>query len=83
MGEEWQVMSSIEMLDPVLKALEEAKIAVKSGAPAYVPKNKKQVEGRDAENCLNLFDVLDDHDDVQNVYADFDVSDEEMARIAG
>ena len=32
--------------------------------------------------ALNLVDALDDHDDVQNVYADFDISDEELARIA-
>ncbi len=70
-------------LDPVLKALEDAKIAVKESSLGYVPKNKKPVSGRDAEVCLNLADALDDHDDVQNVFADFDVSDEEMARIAG
>jgi len=82
-GEEWQVVSSIDVLDTVVKALDDAKIAVKSSGPAYLPKTKKAVTGRDAELCLNLFDVLDDHDDVQNVYADFDVSDEELARIAG
>ncbi len=82
-GEEWQVVSGMDMLDTVVKALEDAKIAVKSSGPAYIPKNKKPVSGRDAELCLNLFDTLDDHDDTQNVYADFDVSDEEMARIAG
>jgi len=82
-GEEWQVTCGIELIDAVTTALEDAKIAVKSSGPAFMPKNKKQVEGRDAELCLNLFDTLDDHDDVQNVYADFDVSEEEMARIAG
>ena len=83
MGDEWQVLSSISVLDPVIKALEDAKIAVKSSQAGYVPKNKKNVTGRDAEVCLNLAEALDDHDDVQNVYADFDVSDEEMERIAG
>ncbi|UQA61895.1 YebC/PmpR family DNA-binding transcriptional regulator [Polyangium aurulentum] len=82
-GEEWQITCPIPSLDPVGKALEEAKIAVKSSGPAFVPKNKKQVAERDAELCLQLFDALDDHDDIQNVYADFDVSDEELARIAG
>jgi len=42
-----------------------------------------QVEGRDAEHVLRLVELLDDHDDVQNVFANFDVSEEEMARIAG
>jgi YebC/PmpR family DNA-binding regulatory protein len=81
MGEDWQVITPIPALDPVLKALEEAKIAVKSGNAGYVPKNKKIVLGRDAEVCLNLAETLDDHDDVQNVYSDFDIPDEEIAKL--
>jgi YebC/PmpR family DNA-binding regulatory protein len=79
--EDWQVLSSQAALDPVLKALEDAKIAVKNSTLGFVPKNKKQVTGRDAEVCLNLLDALDDHDDVQNVYADFDISEEELAKL--
>lgn len=82
-GEEWQILTPTAALDPVLKALETAKIATKSGNPGYVPKNKKTVTGRDAELCLNLADALDDHDDVQNVFADFDVPEEELATLAG
>jgi YebC/PmpR family DNA-binding regulatory protein len=81
--EEWQVLSSVSALEGVLKALEEAKISVKSSSTGYIPKNKKPVSGRDAEVCLNLVDTLDDHDDVQNVYADFDISEDEMAKLAG
>jgi YebC/PmpR family DNA-binding regulatory protein len=83
MDEEWQVLAAPAALDPVLKALEEAKIEVKSSTTGYVPKNKKAVTGRDAEVCLNLLDSLDDHDDVQSVYADFDISEEELSKIAG
>ena len=82
-GEAWSVVTPAEALDSVLKALEAAGIAVKSSSVAYLPKNKKTVVGRDAEVCLNLAEALDDHDDVQNVYTDVDISDEEMARIAG
>ncbi|HZF52110.1 MAG TPA: YebC/PmpR family DNA-binding transcriptional regulator [Polyangiaceae bacterium] len=82
-GEEWQVLCDVSVLDPVSKVLEEAKIQVKSSSPGFIPKNKKNVTGRDAEVCLNLFESLDDHDDVQNVYTDFDVSEDELARIAG
>jgi YebC/PmpR family DNA-binding regulatory protein len=81
MGEHWQVVTPIPSLDPILKALEEAKIAVKSGNAGFVPKNKKEVAGRDAEVCLNLAEALDDHDDVQNVYTDFDISEEEIAKL--
>lgn len=81
-GEVWTVTTPPDVLNVVLEALEAAKIAVKASQLGFIPKNKKAVTGRDAEVCLNLAEVLDDHDDVQNVYADFDVSDEEMARLS-
>jgi len=80
-GDEWTVTTPADALSAVLDALEKSKIAAK-GSLAYLPKNKKPIEGRDAEVALNLAEALDDHDDVQNVYSDFDISDEEMARIA-
>jgi YebC/PmpR family DNA-binding regulatory protein len=82
-GEEWHLAMPPEALNAVLEALEKAKIAVKGSQIGYLPKTKKPINGRDAEVALNLAEALDDHDDVQNVYSDFDVSDEEMARIAG
>lgn len=81
-GDEWQILTPTSEMDAVVKSLEDAKIHVNSNKHGYVPKNKKTVTGRDAEVCLNLFDALDDHDDVQNVYADFDVPDEELAKMA-
>jgi len=82
-GDEWLVTTAPEDLDTVLKAIEGANLAVKSSGLAFVPKTKKPISGRDAEVALNLADALDDHDDVQNVYSDFDISDEEMAKLAG
>jgi YebC/PmpR family DNA-binding regulatory protein len=82
-GEEWSVTTPPDTLDVVLKALEAANIAVKSSGLGYMPKNKKAVTGREAEVCLNLAEAIDDHDDVQNVYSDFDISDEELRKIAG
>jgi YebC/PmpR family DNA-binding regulatory protein len=82
-GDLWTVYSPPEALDRVTTALEAAKIPVKSGKLGFVPKNKKEIRGRDAEVCLNLADTLDDHDDVQSVYADFDIPEDELTRIAG
>ena len=82
-GEEWQLTMPAEALQPVRDALEAAKIAVKGSSIGYLPKAKKSISGRDAEVAISLAEALDDHDDVQNVYADFDISDEEMTRIAG
>lgn len=81
-GETWSITTSPESLQTVLDALETAKIAVKASQVGFVPKTKKQASGRDAELLMNLAEVLDDHDDVQNVYADFDISDEELAKIS-
>jgi transcriptional/translational regulatory protein YebC/TACO1 len=44
---------------------------------------KVSLEGVHAETMLRVADALEDLDDVQNVYANFDISDEEMQRIAG
>ncbi len=81
-GDVWVVYTPMDQLDTVTAALEAAKLPVQQSKLAYVPKTKKEVSGRDAEVCLNLVDALDDHDDVQNVYVDFDVSEEELARLA-
>ena len=82
-GEEWQLTMPPDALGAVVEALEKGGIKPKSSSLAFLPKNKKPLTGRDAQVALNLAEVLDDHDDVQNVYADFDISDEELASLAG
>jgi YebC/PmpR family DNA-binding regulatory protein len=81
-GEVWSITTPVDALQTVLDALEAAKVAVKGSQLAFIPKTKKQVTGRDAEVLINLAEVLDDHDDVQNVYADFDISDDELAKLS-
>jgi YebC/PmpR family DNA-binding regulatory protein len=80
-GEEWTVTTPADALNGVLEALEKAKIAVKTSSIAFLPKNKKTISGREAQVALNLAEALDDHDDVQNIYSDFDISDEDLARL--
>lgn len=80
-GEEWQVTTPADQLNVVLDGLEKAQIAVKSSSIAYLPKNKKVLSGRDAEVAVNLAEALDDHDDVQNVFSDFELSDEALAAL--
>lgn len=81
-GEVWSVTTPPDALNTVLDALEKASIATKSSQLGFIPKTKKPVSGRDAEVLINLAEVLDDHDDVAHVYADFDVSDEELQRLS-
>jgi YebC/PmpR family DNA-binding regulatory protein len=82
-GDQWVVYTPPAELDRVSSALEAAKLPLRQSRLAWVPRNKKEVTGREAEVCLNLVDALDEHDDVQTVYADFDVPDAELRRIAG
>jgi YebC/PmpR family DNA-binding regulatory protein len=81
-GEEWLLTTPPEALGSIVDVLEKAGIKPKSSSLGYIPKIKKPVAGRDAQVALNMADALDDHDDVQNVYADFDISDEELASLA-
>ena len=45
-------------------------------APAMLPQNTIGLEGREAERCVRLMETLDDHDDVQNVWTNADISEE-------
>jgi transcriptional/translational regulatory protein YebC/TACO1 len=55
---------------------------VKSSQIAMVAKNTVTVSGRDAELAMKLAENLDDHDDSQNVWSNFDISEEDAARLA-
>jgi transcriptional/translational regulatory protein YebC/TACO1 len=81
-GEIWAVYTPPNELDRVTLALEASKLPIQSSKAAFIPKTKKTVAGRDAEVCMNLVDSLDEHDDVQNVFGDFDLSEEDLTRLA-
>lgn len=82
-GDVWLVVTPVDALFDVLGALEKAGIQGGDTKLAYLPKNKKTVLGGDAEGCLKLADALDDHDDVQAVFFDFDIPDAEFERLGG
>jgi YebC/PmpR family DNA-binding regulatory protein len=77
------VVTTPANFEQVKNALEEAGFAAIQGEIAMEPTATVKIEGNEAERMLQLSDALEDLDDVQNVYANFDISDEEMARIAG
>lgn len=80
-GDNWVIHCELTELDGLSTALEEAGVKVQSSEPGYVPKTRKPLEGKDAERNLKLYEGLDDHDDVQSPFGDFDISDEEVERI--
>lgn len=60
----------------VKKALEDNKIKIESSEITLVPKSTVRAEGEDAKKILDLVDSLEDHEDVQNVYGNFDIPDD-------
>ena len=62
--------------EKVRKVLEDKKIKMESAEITNVPKNTIKVTGEDARKVLSLVNELEDHDDVQNVYANFDIPDD-------
>ena len=48
-----------------------------------IPQTMVQLEGKPAEQMLKMMDKLEDNDDVQNVYANFDISDAEIEKVMG
>jgi YebC/PmpR family DNA-binding regulatory protein len=81
-GDTWEVISEPNMHEPVVEALQKAGIETASAEIAMVPKNLMKLEGNQAKGMLKLSDALEEHDDVQNVYSNFDVSEEEVEALA-
>jgi YebC/PmpR family DNA-binding regulatory protein len=77
-GESWEILSAPEAHEAVQKALEAAGIAVLEASIAMVPKNLVKLEGKNAAGMLRLNDALEEHEDVQNVYSNFDIDEKEM-----
>ena len=78
----FSVITAVEDLDRVREAIEEKGIKVESARLTYIPQSTVRVEGEKAEKLIKLLDALEDHDDVQNVYANFDVPEEVLASIS-
>lgn len=80
-GETWLICTPVGQLFDVLASIEKAGLAVEESRLSYVPNSKKLVSGEDARRCVELAEALDDHDDVQGVFFDFEVSDQELAEL--
>lgn len=79
----WEVTTDPNDFGAVRDAMEQAGIPIDSSDLTRIPKNTVRVTGKDAEQLLRLMEMLEDNDDVQNVYANFDIDAAEMERIAG
>jgi len=82
-GTQWEVISPPEVHDKVGEAIHKAGIETASAQIAMMPKNTIKLEGKNAAGMLRLAEALEEHDDVQNVYSNFDIDEKEMEALAG
>ena len=76
--ENYEITTAPEDLNTVKEFLSGKNIAISMADVTQIPQNYVKLEGKDAEKMLKLMEALEDHDDVQNVYANFDIPDEMM-----
>jgi YebC/PmpR family DNA-binding regulatory protein len=81
-GERWEVLSPPDAHESVLKALEAKGLPHEDASIAFVPKNLIKLEGKNAAGMLKLSEALEEHDDVQNVYSNFDIDEKELEALA-
>jgi YebC/PmpR family DNA-binding regulatory protein len=81
-GENWEVLSAPESHEALLEALRKAGLPTVSAEIAMVPKNLMMLEGKSASGMLKLSEALEEHDDVQNVFSNFDIDEKEMEALA-
>jgi YebC/PmpR family DNA-binding regulatory protein len=81
-GKEFEVKTDSANFEAVKKALDDAKIKASYAEVTMVPQTTVRLTGKEAEQMLKLMEGLEDSDDVQKVYANFDIPDEEMERLS-
>jgi len=83
-GSSWEVITPPEVMEKVREALVAAGITPASGEVAWLPQNYVKLSGAQAQQMLRMIEALEDHDDVQHVYANFDIDEKEIqAAVAG
>ncbi len=78
----FEVVTSPQDFEAVKKALTDAKVESSLSEISFVAQNTVSLSEKDAEQMLKLMEILDEHDDVQKVHANFDISDEVMEKVA-
>ncbi|MGI8555315.1 MAG: YebC/PmpR family DNA-binding transcriptional regulator [Pyrinomonadaceae bacterium] len=74
----FEIYTAPENFDAVLENVTKAGIEPQASEISMIPQNYIKLEGNDARAMLKLYEALDDHDDVQNVSANFDIDESEM-----
>jgi YebC/PmpR family DNA-binding regulatory protein len=78
-GDNFEIITSPENFESVQSAIKSAGIEPQVAEVSMVPQNYIKLEGSSAQQMLRLMEAMEDHDDVQKVYANFDIDEADMA----
>ncbi|MDI9611564.1 MAG: YebC/PmpR family DNA-binding transcriptional regulator [Acidobacteriota bacterium] len=74
----FEIITSPEEMEAVKLALEAAEISMTTAEISMIPQNYVSLEGKNAQTMLKLMEALEDHEDIQNVYSNFDIDESEL-----
>jgi len=77
-GSNFEILTTPESFEAVRSALEKEKIPTASAEISMIPQNYVKLEGKHAQTMLKLMEALEDHEDIQNVWANFDIDESEL-----
>ena len=81
-GDSWSIVATPDAHETLLQTLKEAGIEPATSEVTQLPENSVKVGGKQAAAVLRMIEALEDQDDVQNVYANFDIDDHELERLS-
>lgn len=79
----YEIFLDHDQLETVQANLEKNNIVISSAERIMIPQNTVKLEDKNAEQMIRLMEMLDDHDDIQEVYANFDIDDDVIEKVAG
>jgi transcriptional/translational regulatory protein YebC/TACO1 len=82
-GDNWEITTEPSAYEAVLEAIKAAGITPASSSVAFIPQNYIKLEGQAANTMIRLMEALEEHDDVQNVHANFDIDQKLLEEVAG
>jgi len=82
-GDNWEIITAPASYEAVLEAIKKAGLEVVHSEIGMVPQNYIKLEGAAANQMIRLLEALEDQDDVQNVYSNFDVDQKQLEEVAG
>ncbi len=82
-GDNWEILTEPNAYEPVLEAVKKAGIKPEVAEIGMIPQNYVKLEGQQAQTMIRLLEALEDQDDVQHVYSNFDIDQKQLEEVAG